>query len=399
MTVVVPTLDGTGELRTVPAGGAGRRTRRSLVVVVDDGRLDAAGRWRRDAEPGPLLRHPARRGAAAARNTGLRVVETALVAFVDSDVVVPPGCPRRLRPTSPTLGRGGRRPTGHRSPAGARRLAAYEPSHSPLDLGSPGRAGGPGRPSRTCRRRRCWCAAPRWPPVRRAAADRRGRRPGVAAGRRRVDRARHVPEVKSRTAPRHGCWPFVARRRAVRPLGRPAGHPAPRRAAGRPGQPAARRRLAAARGPPAGAGRGGGHGRVGLLARAVRGSADHPVRPRPPRSAPAACPPTGEGLARAVERVWWPPLRSPRSGPGTPGAAGGRAGGSRDCWTGSARPVAGPPAPAAGRPRAGRRGEHRRDLGGLRGGRGRCGPLLPALDRPGRPARRSGGATAPLDIG
>ena len=60
------------------------------LIVVDDGATDAtpevAGRF-----GARLIRHGERRSLNAARNTGLREAAADLVAFVDDDVLVPPG--------------------------------------------------------------------------------------------------------------------------------------------------------------------------------------------------------------------------------------------------------------------------------------------------------------------
>ncbi|MER6816387.1 mycofactocin biosynthesis glycosyltransferase MftF [Spirillospora sp. NPDC000708] len=77
----------------VPAYGRADELERSLaavgdvpVVVVDDASPDP-GPLRRvaDAYGARLVRHSRNRGPAAARNTGLRLVETRFAAFVDSD--------------------------------------------------------------------------------------------------------------------------------------------------------------------------------------------------------------------------------------------------------------------------------------------------------------------------
>jgi mycofactocin system glycosyltransferase len=52
-------------------------------LVIDDGSEPAL--------PGAALRLPVNRGPAAARNAGRRLVESALIAFVDADVTMPPG--------------------------------------------------------------------------------------------------------------------------------------------------------------------------------------------------------------------------------------------------------------------------------------------------------------------
>ncbi|MCU1652191.1 MAG: family 2 glycosyl transferase, partial [Pseudonocardia sp.] len=66
------------------------------VIVVDDGSADSAA-CRAIVEQSVLrsrvrlIRHPSSRGPAAARNTGAAAAGTALVAFLDSDVVPEPG--------------------------------------------------------------------------------------------------------------------------------------------------------------------------------------------------------------------------------------------------------------------------------------------------------------------
>jgi glycosyltransferase involved in cell wall biosynthesis len=61
------------------------------IVVVDDGAADATAQAVA-ARPGVrYLAHGARRGLNAARNTGLRESSASLIAFVDDDVLVPPG--------------------------------------------------------------------------------------------------------------------------------------------------------------------------------------------------------------------------------------------------------------------------------------------------------------------
>ncbi|MDL4819339.1 mycofactocin biosynthesis glycosyltransferase MftF [Actinomadura opuntiae] len=81
VTVVIPAYERTGELeRSLAAAGD------VPVIVVDDASPDP-GPLRRVAEAygARLVRHDRNRGPAAARNTGLRLVETRFAAFVDSD--------------------------------------------------------------------------------------------------------------------------------------------------------------------------------------------------------------------------------------------------------------------------------------------------------------------------
>jgi mycofactocin system glycosyltransferase len=96
------------------------------VVVVDDGsRVPVRGAVRREVAGGP----------AAARNDGVRGVETELVAFLDSDTVPPAGWIERL--------------SGHfedpRVAAVAPRIRALNRRRSPLDMGPHPAQVGPGR--------------------------------------------------------------------------------------------------------------------------------------------------------------------------------------------------------------------------------------------------------------
>jgi mycofactocin system glycosyltransferase len=119
VTVVVPTLDTSVTL-----------VHEGPVVVVDDGSTDAV-----EVPPGArLLRHPASRGPGAARNTALAEVTTPLVAFVDSDVQLPPGwlAPLLAHFADPRLVAAAPRV---RSAERVGLLAAYERIRSPLDLG------------------------------------------------------------------------------------------------------------------------------------------------------------------------------------------------------------------------------------------------------------------------
>lgn len=88
VTVVIPVRDRSAGLdRCLSALGA-----RYPVIVVDDGSLDAAAVARLcDSRGARLLRRPVPGGPAAARNDGLAVVSTPLVAFTDSDCVAGPG--------------------------------------------------------------------------------------------------------------------------------------------------------------------------------------------------------------------------------------------------------------------------------------------------------------------
>jgi mycofactocin system glycosyltransferase len=113
VTIVVPTLGPPGQSHP----GA---------IVVDDGSAVAVA--------GAAVRLEPNRGPGAARNAGLALVETPLVAFVDADVLVPDGWLDRLLPhfddervaaVAPRV----------RSATGGSRIARYEVDHSPIDLG------------------------------------------------------------------------------------------------------------------------------------------------------------------------------------------------------------------------------------------------------------------------
>ncbi len=131
VTVVVPVRDRATELDACLAGVGPC----AQVLVVDDGSVRPAAVAEVAARHGArLLVRPANGGPAAARNTGLAAVRTALVAFVDSDCLLPPGWLADLLPVlldervavaAPrVVGAGGR---------GA--LARYERASGPLDLG------------------------------------------------------------------------------------------------------------------------------------------------------------------------------------------------------------------------------------------------------------------------
>jgi mycofactocin glycosyltransferase len=96
------------------------------VIVVDDG------------SPEPIagaVRHDAKRGPAAARNTGWRRATTPLVAFLDADTVPQPGWldPLLKHFADPETAAAAPR---IRSLPGDSALARYESTRSPLDLGT-----------------------------------------------------------------------------------------------------------------------------------------------------------------------------------------------------------------------------------------------------------------------
>ena len=146
VTVVVPVKDRTeGLARLLAALRADPGTAGCPVVVVDDGSAEpsaVAGAVAEVATAARLLRHEQARGPAAARNAGLRVAGTDLVAFVDSDCVPRAGWLDRLAGhlADPRVGLVAPRITslGHESssPGGPTgRVARYESLSSALDMG------------------------------------------------------------------------------------------------------------------------------------------------------------------------------------------------------------------------------------------------------------------------
>jgi mycofactocin system glycosyltransferase len=132
VTVVVPVKDRPSELaRLLAALRADPATRDLPVVVVDDGSAEPVA-----AAGARVVRHDTARGPAAARNAGLRLAGTDVVAFLDSDCVPRPGWLDALLPhlADPALAVVAPRivalPGG---PAGW--LSGYESAVSALDMG------------------------------------------------------------------------------------------------------------------------------------------------------------------------------------------------------------------------------------------------------------------------
>ena len=97
VTVVVPVRDRPGGLDRLLAG-VRETAGRIPVLVVDDGSRDAlAVRRVCGTHGGTVVRHEVARGPAAARNTGLAIATTPIVALLDSDCVPLPGWLDRLR--------------------------------------------------------------------------------------------------------------------------------------------------------------------------------------------------------------------------------------------------------------------------------------------------------------
>jgi glycosyltransferase involved in cell wall biosynthesis len=91
MTVVVPTRGRAAYLEVTLDSLRGQRTETPHeLLVVDDGASDSTPEVA-ERSGARLIRHGERRSLNAARNTGLREAAAALVAFVDDDVLVPPG--------------------------------------------------------------------------------------------------------------------------------------------------------------------------------------------------------------------------------------------------------------------------------------------------------------------
>lgn len=91
LSVVVPTRGRPSYLAIALRSLLGQNTRATYeVVVIDDGDLWATGATAERLGV-RVVRHGEQRGLNAARNTGLRETEAPLVAFVDDDVLAPPG--------------------------------------------------------------------------------------------------------------------------------------------------------------------------------------------------------------------------------------------------------------------------------------------------------------------
>jgi mycofactocin system glycosyltransferase len=133
LTIIIPVHGRDEQLRSCLAALSGRWP----VIVVDDGSPNpdaiAAEAQRAGAQ---LARHPTNRGVSAARNTGLALATTPVVAFLDSDCVPSPGFPHELLAhlEDPAVGMVAPRIV---SPATQRgRIAAYERRRSALDMGA-----------------------------------------------------------------------------------------------------------------------------------------------------------------------------------------------------------------------------------------------------------------------
>ena len=135
VTVVIPVRNRADMLRRLLRSLAGG----PQVVVVDDGSDDGPTIEAIASQHGAsFLRHPVPRGPGAARNTGLRTVQTPLVAFVDSDCVAEPHWlePLLAHFDDPAVALAAPRVVALQNPVGRRDwLTAYEKVRSSLDLG------------------------------------------------------------------------------------------------------------------------------------------------------------------------------------------------------------------------------------------------------------------------
>ncbi len=87
VTVVIPAYNRTAMLRRAVASALAQSHAALEVLVVDDGSEDDVAAALGDVDDPRLtvIRHPANRGASAARNTGIAHAAGAFVAFLDSD--------------------------------------------------------------------------------------------------------------------------------------------------------------------------------------------------------------------------------------------------------------------------------------------------------------------------
>jgi mycofactocin system glycosyltransferase len=132
LTIVIPVHARSEQLRTCLAALSGRWP----VIVVDDGSPNASAIAAEAERAGAqLARHPVNRGVSAARNTGLVLAITPIVAFLDSDCVPSPGFPGELlgHLDDPAIGLVAPRIVS--PPAQRGRIAEYERRRSSLDMG------------------------------------------------------------------------------------------------------------------------------------------------------------------------------------------------------------------------------------------------------------------------
>ncbi len=132
VTIVVPVYGRAEQLERCLAALSGAHP----VIVVDDGSPDGGAiEAVADRFGARYVRHGTNRGASAARNTGLGLARTTLVAFLDSDCTPPPGFPDALlgHLADPAVALVAPRVVSSDRLTG--RVAAYERCHSILDMG------------------------------------------------------------------------------------------------------------------------------------------------------------------------------------------------------------------------------------------------------------------------
>lgn len=99
--VVIPVYDGAQTLAECLAALRPALGPDDELVVVDDGSTDGSAGVA-DAAGARVIRQPANRGQAAARNVGVDATTAAVLLFVDADVVVAPDAVERIRRTLAT---------------------------------------------------------------------------------------------------------------------------------------------------------------------------------------------------------------------------------------------------------------------------------------------------------
>ncbi len=301
VTVVVPIRDDTDGLARCLAGLGD-----NPVVVVDDGSADPAAVVRvADRHGARVIRRAASGGPGVARDEGLAVVASPLVAFVDADVVAGAEWVERLAGhfSDPAVAAVAPRV---RTRPGPSLLERYEHEHSPLDLGPMPARVGPGRPVSYVPTA---AFVARTETVRGIGGFDAGLRRGedVDLVWRLVDAGhdvRYDPSVEVSSVPRPDWRAWFRQRRGYGATAAPLGarHPdkiAPARCSR---WSAAAWGAAAARHPVIGVGIAAGS--TAALVRKLEGLPD------PGREAARLAVPghfwAGVGLARAVTRVWWP---------------------------------------------------------------------------------------------
>ena len=140
LTFIVPARDGGAALAALVAGLIAR----GPVIVVDDRSRDGSPELARRAGA-RVVANRERPGPGGARNTGLSLAETELIAFVDCDCLASAdwaGALVSLFAADPALALAAPRVRGATGPGP---LARWERACSPLDMGAGGGLVGPGR--------------------------------------------------------------------------------------------------------------------------------------------------------------------------------------------------------------------------------------------------------------